>query len=105
MTYITLNSYYDDHILECTGHTGYATRGKDIICASVSILCLTIADYLNEAAKNGLISNLLCDISSGYANIRFTSKHGEEAEKCFLAITNGFKLLAECFPDHINYDA
>ena len=105
MTRITLDTYYDDHILECTGHTGYGPHGKDILCASVTILCLTIKDYLTEAAKNGLISNFLCDISQGYANIRFTSAIGGEADRCFLAITSGFKLLSECFPDHISYDA
>ncbi len=105
MTLITCDTYYDDHILECSGHTGYAKRGDDILCSAVTMLCITIASYLEEAAKNGLIANYLCDISQGYANIRFTSKRGGEAEKCFFALTNGFKILSEAFPDYISYEA
>lgn len=104
MTHITHATYYNEHILECSGHAGFAKKGHDILCAAVSIICYTVAAYLKEAEAKGLISGFLCDISQGYANIRFSCKRGGEAEKCFFAIINGFKFLAESFPDHILYE-
>ncbi len=104
MTCIRYYTYYDDHILECTGHTEYAKHGEDILCAAVTILCYCAKHYLEEAAENGLIANLGCDINSGYACIRFTCEHGSEAEKCFSAVTHGFRILAESFPNHIFYE-
>ena len=104
MTYITHNTYYAEHILECSGHTGFAKRGNDILCSAISILILTLHYYLTEAEKNGLVSNLISDIHSGYANIRFICEGGSEADKCFSAITGGFRMLAESFPDYIFYE-
>ena len=104
MTYITHNTYYDEHILECSGHTGFAKRGSDLLCSAISILCLTLHYYLIEAAENGLVANLMSDVQDGYVNIRFTCPRGSEADKCFTAITGGFRMLAESFPDYIFYE-
>ncbi|MFP4461956.1 MAG: ribosomal-processing cysteine protease Prp, partial [Thermotogota bacterium] len=36
---------------DISGHSGYAKRGKDIVCASVSVLSLHTARILNEECK------------------------------------------------------
>ena len=104
MTYITHNTYYDEHILECSCHAGFGTRGNDLICAAVSILVLTLHYYLTLASENGLVSNFASEIHPGYANIRFTCPRNSEADKCYYAIAVGFQMLSESFPDHIFYE-
>ncbi len=104
MTVISYDNYYDDHILQCVGHTGYAPSGSDILCSAVSILCLCAKEYLEGAKRDGLISSLRCDISTGYANISFSCKADGIAAKCFEAILCGFRILAESFPEHIQLD-
>ena len=39
--------------LRVEGHAGYAEQGKDIVCASASILAYTVAQYVMEAEHNG----------------------------------------------------
>ena len=39
--------------LRLEGHAGYAEQGKDIVCASASILAYTVAQYVMEAEHNG----------------------------------------------------
>lgn len=104
MTHITHNTYYDEHIFDCTGHTGYKERGSDPLCAAVSILCLTLCYYLEEAAERGLVANLMREIEPGEVHVRFVCPRNSEADKCFYAIMEGFKMLSESFPEHIFYE-
>ena len=39
--------------LRLEGHARYAEVGKDIVCASASILAYTVAQYVMEAENNG----------------------------------------------------
>ena len=104
MITISYIDYYDELILECVGHAESGPYGCDIICSALSILCITVKEYLKKAQEEGLISSLRCDVSSGYANISFRAEKGSEAEKCFEAILSGFRILACAFPDYIEFD-
>ena len=33
--------------IECEGHAGYEEKGKDIVCAGISTLLYTLAEYTN----------------------------------------------------------
>ena len=37
--------------LECSGHAGYAWRGKDIVCAALSVLVINTLNSLEELCK------------------------------------------------------
>ena len=39
--------------LRLEGHAGHAEHGKDIVCASASILAYTVAQYIVEAEHQG----------------------------------------------------
>jgi uncharacterized protein YsxB (DUF464 family) len=39
--------------LRLKGHAGYAKVGKDIVCASASILAYTVAQFVKEAEHQG----------------------------------------------------
>lgn len=107
MTSITFVKYNGEYIFECRGHTEYASYGNDILCSAVSVLCYTLASYLEKAQAEGNICSLNSHFSPGEVLISFelcdTYPHNI-ALKVVDAILGGFLLLEESFPDHIKAD-
>ncbi len=82
-----------------SGHAEFDTKGKDIVCAAVSVLIQTF--YLTLKQLDGLIVNLIDDkvfsvtIKDGFEN--YTDiLHGI----CSFLLT-GMYLLKEHYPDYI----
>ena len=73
------------------GHAGSAEYGKDLICAAVSALALTLAANV-EGKEHAEVS-----LQPGSSRI---SCH-PEAAGIFDCICKGFQLLAERFPEHV----
>lgn len=90
--------------LRLEGHAGYAEHGKDIVCASASILAYTVAQFVMEAENNGdLISPAKVQIGSGDTAIMC-----EPSDDAYNAIQNvylfakmGYVLLAHNYPQYM----
>ena len=91
--------------LRLEGHAGYADIGKDIVCASCSILAYTVAQFVMEAENKGdLASPPQIDLESGNTIISCEPNN----EDAFLAIkymylfsTVGYALLAHNYPQYV----
>ena len=83
-----------------TGHSGQATRGKDLVCAAVSILSYTLVESID---KSLLEEDPYIVLSPGTAVISLKAAKGKEGELrgVFSVIRNGFSLLDENFPKNI----
>ena len=79
-------SYDGDCRMELRGHAGTAPRGKDLICAAVTALTLTLQENCRESG-----------ITSGRAWLQ-----GGNPE-IFRAISRGFALLARQYPYAVHY--
>ena len=77
------------------GHSGYASEGSDIVCASVSSICITTVNALLSIDEDCLeyIDN------DGYLNIKI-KKHNEIIDKL---ISNMINLLKELEKDYKKY--
>ncbi len=53
----------------CIGHAGYARRGKDIVCASVSVLVITTINSLEQFAEEQM--NVVQNEKEGLIDCRF----------------------------------
>lgn len=73
------------------GHAGSAEYGKDLVCAAVSALALTLAANV-EGKENAEVS-----LQPGNSRISCTP----DAAGVFDCICKGFQLLAERFPEHV----
>ena len=73
------------------GHAGSAEYGKDLICAAVSALALTLAANV-EGKENAEVS-----LQPGNSRI---SCH-PDAAAIFDCVCKGFRLLAERFPEYV----
>lgn len=107
MTRVSFERYHDTYLFDCCGHTGYASAGRDILCSAVSVLCYTLAAYLEKAREMGTIANFISDFSDGNVHMRYdlADTFGiEKTEEAVSAILLGFTLLEENYPDHIETD-
>lgn len=90
--------------LNVTGHAGQAESGKDIICASASILLYTVAQYAMFAyEKHHLKKKPMVALDDGNAEVIITPKteyYGEALHTFFVAQI-GYTLLARNYPQFV----
>lgn len=100
MIQVTYNEVGDEMILRAEGHAGYAEKGKDIVCAAVSVLMQTLAysvgkwmiddgdgievqahQSCDNMAKFELVTDGLILLEKQYPeNVRYTNAHGDETD-------------------------
>jgi uncharacterized protein YsxB (DUF464 family) len=92
--------------IEAKGHAGYAEAGKDIVCASVSILLYTLAQSVTEFYKRGLFDEEpTIELTNGDACIKCKcNEYGAFAHtyQNFELIEDGFNILADNYPQYVS---
>ena len=86
MTEIT----FENGVFRAKGHANYAEQGKDIVCASISMLAYTMAVSLDGNSARLLPG----DTEIAYQD---TIKNRMIID----AMQKGFSLLAESYPDYV----
>ena len=97
---MTTIRFYRDHGrlsgFTCSGHSGYAEAGEDIVCAAVSSAAYMTANTLTDIVK----CQAKADVSDGNMSFHVTTKLSEAQQ-----ILEGFKLhieaLAADYPKNI----
>lgn len=90
--------------LRLEGHAGYAEDGKDIVCASASILAYTVAQFVTEAEHNGdLASPSTIQLERGDTII--TCEPTEDIflgmQEMYLFAKMGYALLEHNYPRNV----
>ena len=86
------------------GHAASAEKGKDIICASVSMLAYTLAQNLRFAEQQGYVEDLEILLDEGDARIVCRPVENEETVECiFETIGTGFLLLKKNYPEFVRF--
>ena len=95
---------YDYNSLIIEGHSGYGEIGSDIVCAGISTITFTIAEWFNR--NFWLFSSLHTDLENpGYARFDFELNESDESHRQELdALVIGYELLAEQFPDFVRFN-
>jgi uncharacterized protein YsxB (DUF464 family) len=102
---------YDKDKRECSllvkGHAGQAEKGKDIICASASILAYTIAQVIKAMEHHGdLAETPILELNEGDATIVCRAKDDflfSEMMQDFFVIRTGYMLLAHNYPQFVEF--
>lgn len=98
--------YRKNHIteIEVSGHAEYAETGKDIVCSAVSTLCYTMLDWVRNSYDIIDFQNRVNE-TDGYFYLRAIPRPGSEdrVEPVLDAISNGWKLIADAYPDHVTF--
>ena len=78
------------------GHSGYSIEGSDIVCASVSSICITTVNAL-ISIDEGCVTY---EESDGYLNIKI-NKHNEVIDKLIDNMINLLKELKDQYKKYI----
>ena len=78
------------------GHSGYSKIGSDIVCASVSSICITTVNALLSIDEDCIIY----EENDGYLNIKI-KKHNEVIDKLINNMINLLKELEEQYKKNI----
>ena len=90
MIQVTYNEVGDEMILRAEGHAEYAEKGKDIVCAAVSVLMQTLA-YSVDACWMGF--------GNDDKNVMTVQAHQSSDNMAkFELVTDGLILLAKQYP-------
>ena len=90
--------------LRLKGHAGYAEHGKDIVCASASILAYTLAQIVRVYEKNGCIKEPTIRLDSGDTEITCEPKDESTYDVLWDAYDFarvGCYLLAHNYPKYV----
>ena len=98
---VSINFELFELSLTAMGHAGYAEEGKDIVCASASILTYTLAQMLMQ--WDGRVESDI-NLESGNTTISCKCKDKGGFVKAVHAFTyaeTGFQLLAHNYPQYV----
>lgn len=90
--------------LSVKGHSNYAEKGSDIVCAASSMLAYTLADCVDRAHMDGKLREYpVIKMVSGNALIiaKTFITDLESVEGIFSTIQNGYRILASKYPGFV----
>lgn len=92
--------------LTVTGHAGAADPGKDLVCASASMLAYTLAANVANMADNGQVRQPIIKTEEGDTEISCNPRHNLKASVTLIfdSVCVGFELLAHDYPDFVKYE-
>ena len=94
MIVATFNEFGKKLSVRVEGHAGYAQHGKDIVCASASILAYTLAQFVMEAEGS------FVDLASADTTIECETDD-ESIINAFDFAKRGYELLALNYPQYV----
>lgn len=100
MIQVTYNEVGDEMILRAEGHAGYAEKGKDIVCAAVSVLMQTLACSVDANNTGNTF-----EISDGKNGNRLTVQAPMSVlnRNKFDLVVEGLIRLAENYPENVQF--
>ena len=98
MIRVTLTREANKLSLRLTGHAGYAEIGKDIVCASASILAYTLASIVDSLDEDSIIS-----MDVGDTVIECESN--PSTRNAFNYTKVGYALLEHNYPQYVRLNA
>lgn len=98
----------DKKEVKIKGHAGYDEKGRDIVCAGISVLFYTLANSLLKApeewfAKKPEMADSLADKSGvSYVTCFPASGYEEYVTLIYETVITGIELMATTYPDYID---
>jgi uncharacterized protein YsxB (DUF464 family) len=107
MIKVTFTESHEKLSLRIEGHAGYAEHGKDIVCASASILAYTVAQYVEYEDNQGNL-NAPAEIRLESGDTVVSCEPKEEILKwlwdAYQFAKMGFLILAHNYPQYVSLD-
>ncbi len=106
MTQVNLRELNGGCLFSCEGHAGYAEKGRDIVCAGISALCIALVRRLEDMAAEGIVRLPTCDTGDGELRLRVETARDDKMSELllrntFAAIMAGFTALEEEYDEYL----
>lgn len=105
MIKVTFTESHEKLSLRIEGHAGYAEHGKDIVCASATILAYTVAQYVEYEDNQGNL-NAPAEIRLESGDTVVSCEPKEEILKwlwdAYQFAKMGFLILAHNYPQYVS---
>ena len=76
----------------CKGHAGYAMKGGDIVCASISVLVINTINSMEKLAKEDM--NVAADEKAGLIRCKFNGALSEKGKLLMDSMVLGLSEIA-----------
>jgi uncharacterized protein YsxB (DUF464 family) len=77
----------------CMGHSGFERRGKDIVCASISVLVINTINSMEELAGEDM--DITTNEETGFINCPFKNPLSDKGELLMDSMILGLSQIAE----------
>ena len=103
MVKVAIRREGESYEVEMTGHTRYAPYGQDVVCAGLSALFFTLLRSVSYMEEEGECTDAYCSVAPGAAFAAFCiyEEFYEKNSTAVEAIIDGFRMMAEQYPDHV----
>ena len=90
-----------DHLVEVHGHARSAEKGKDLVCASVTILVSALILRLTELEMEGRLGPVTVDaLEEGLAGVTWEG----DADETVATFVSGMRLLQTAHPENVHLE-
>lgn len=105
MTTVRLIPMNEGLLFECSGHADYAEKGKDIVCAGISALCIALTESVEELADEKETELVGLYTADGFLSVevRFTDDTYSRTKTLavFNTAMNGLRAIEALYPEHL----
>ena len=77
----------------CMGHSGFARRGKDIVCASISVLVINAINSMEELVGEDM--DVTTNEETGFINCQFQESLSEKGKLLMDSMILGLSQIAK----------
>lgn len=90
------------HTLNISGHSGYAVKGQDIICAGVSALSTAYAMQIQNMAEEERVTFPSIQTDDGYLEMIFDDEE-DNSKDLRQMLCEGLEAIADMYPEYVNF--
>ena len=103
---ITVVYHRDRNRVSVEGHAQSGEVGHDLVCASASILCYTLASFVENMESSKQVRYPTLELKEGDALISCDppNRYKGSVTLVYDSICAGFELLARDYPENISYE-
>ena len=104
MVKVTFEQINNKLSLRLIGHAGQAEIGKDIVCASCSILAYTVAEFIREANNAGYLKTtpeIKLESGDSVISCQPIDELLIDIQNIYLFAEKGYELLAQNYPQYV----
>ncbi len=97
---ITITYHIGRHEIAAKGHAGYAPEGQDIVCAAVTALLTTLAQFAAHAGD----AEIRLEPGDIYVRCRPRARYDRPVALVYSTVAGGLWAIARRYPEYVSFE-